>query len=137
MKINPCSAQAARYSPFSVTLAWAQVSPDKYQTTGSFPPRSACGGRKIDQVMSVEVAVDAWRTTSCRPPCDLVSETTSSVTAPAGEAHRACCRRDRADRRDRAYRNSLRECRADLRSPRLRPRRRADATHRLPRGCHN
>ena len=28
----------ARNSPFSVTLAWVQVSPDRYQTTGSLAP---------------------------------------------------------------------------------------------------
>src|SRR6476469_6792191 len=98
MKISPCSAQAARYSPFSVTLAWVQVRPDKYQTIVSFPPLAACGGRKIEKTMSVDVAADAWRTTSCRPPCDLFSETISRLTALivlAGEARTACCRRDR------------------------------------------
>jgi hypothetical protein len=33
-KIRPSSAQARRYSPLSVTLAWVQVRPDRYQTTG-------------------------------------------------------------------------------------------------------
>src|SRR5438270_9429714 len=95
-KIRPSSAHALRNSPFSVTFAWVQVRPDRYQTTGSFAPSSACGGRKIEKVMSVDVAVEAWRTTSCRPPCDLFSETISRLTAPVGEAHRACCRQDHA-----------------------------------------
>src|SRR4051812_19908763 len=102
--MRPWSAQAARYSPFSVTLALVQVRPDRYQTIGSLPPPSAWGGRKIEKVMSVDVAADAWRTTSWRPPCDFVSETTSNFTAPDGEARTACCRRGRADRRDRACR---------------------------------
>jgi hypothetical protein len=72
-KISPCCAQAARYSPFSVTLECVQVRPDRYQTTGKFAPSSACGGRKIEKVMPVAVALDAWRITSCRPPCDLFS----------------------------------------------------------------
>ena len=42
-----------------MTLAWVQVRPDKYQTTGSFAPFSACGGRKIEKIMSVEVAANA------------------------------------------------------------------------------
>ena len=28
-KAIPCAAQAARYSPFSITLAWVQVRPDR------------------------------------------------------------------------------------------------------------
>ena len=42
-KINPSAAQALRNSPFSVTLAWVQVRPERYQTTGSLAP-PACGG---------------------------------------------------------------------------------------------
>ena len=49
-----------RYSPFSVTLAWVQVRPDRYQTTGSFAP-SAWGGTNTENVISVPVSVEAWR----------------------------------------------------------------------------
>src|SRR5260370_29428667 len=101
MKIRPSSAQAARYSPFSVTLAWVQVRPDRYQTTGSLPA-PAWGGRKIEKVMLVEVADEAWRTTSCRPPCDLASLTISRLTRPSARdrIRTACCRPDRANRPD-------------------------------------
>src|SRR5262245_49408715 len=76
-KIRPSSAQAARYSPFSVTLACVQVRPDKYQTTGSFPICPACGGRNTEKAISHRQALDSCFTTSCRPPWDLFSETTS------------------------------------------------------------
>src|SRR5690242_7577968 len=114
--MSPCSAQVARYSPFSVTLACVQVRPDRYQTIGSFTPLSAWGGRKIENVMSVEVALDACFTTSCRPPCDLLSETISTLIRPAScEVRKACCRQGRADTRGTAGRTSLGECRADPR----------------------
>ena len=55
--------------------------------------------------MSVEVALDAWRTTSCRPPCGFASETISTSIQPrSGAARKACCRPDRADRQGRAVR---------------------------------
>src|SRR6185369_5591463 len=100
------------YSPFSVTFAWLQVSPDKYHTTGRSLPLSACGGKKIEKVMSVDVAADACFTTSCRPPWDLLSETISMVTGQAGADRKACCRRDRADRRGRDARTHSRASRA-------------------------
>src|SRR3546814_5679471 len=56
-KTTPCAAQAARYSPFSVTLAWVQVSPDRYQSTGNRAP-SSCAGTNTAKVMSVPVAVE-------------------------------------------------------------------------------
>src|SRR5438552_2427754 len=62
--MRPCSAQAARYSPFSVTVAGVQVRPDRYETMGSRARFSACAGRKIERRMSREVAADAWR--ACR-----------------------------------------------------------------------
>jgi hypothetical protein len=51
----PCSAQAARNSPFSVTLAWVQVRPERYHSTGSFAP-SAWLGTKTEKVIGVLVA---------------------------------------------------------------------------------
>src|SRR6476661_4894345 len=122
--MRPCSAQAARYSPFSVTFACVHVRPDRYQTTGSLASRSAWGGRKIEKVMSVEVALDACFTTSCRPPCDLFSETVSKVTAAVGEVRTACQTHSRDSRAD-----PRRRCR--------RPPRPDDATHRLARGCRS
>jgi len=56
----PASAQAARNSPFSVTLAWVQVSPDRYHSTGNFAPAS-WSGTNAENTMSVVVALDAWR----------------------------------------------------------------------------
>ena len=55
----PASAQAARYSPFSVTLAWVQVSPDKYHSNGIGP--STPPGTNAEKIMSVLVAAEAWR----------------------------------------------------------------------------
>src|SRR3954453_22611704 len=82
--MRPCSAHAARYSPFSVTFAWVQVSPDRYQRTGSFAPLSACGGRKMERVMSVEVAAGAGGTPSSPPPCDMLSEMMSILDRDLG-----------------------------------------------------
>ena len=42
-RISPSSAQALRNSPFSVTLAWVQVRPERYQTTGSLAPAGFTG----------------------------------------------------------------------------------------------
>ena len=58
MKIIPALAQAARYSPFSVTLAWVQVSPDRYHSTGNGSPRSTCGGMNRLKVMSLCVTAE-------------------------------------------------------------------------------
>ena len=121
-KISPCSAQAARYSPFSVTLAWVQVRPDRYQTTGSFAA-ARLRGRKIENAISVPVAAEACLTTSCRPPWDLTSGRSPASLRPAGAARTACCRRDRADRRDRACRTASRDSRAGPRPRSRRPRR--------------
>src|SRR3546814_5866622 len=51
-KIRPRSAHARRYSPFSVTFAWVQVSPERYQTTGRLLP-GAWTGTKTENVISV------------------------------------------------------------------------------------
>ncbi|KQM87273.1 hypothetical protein ASE67_05975 [Sphingomonas sp. Leaf23] len=59
MKAMPCSAQAARNSPLSVTLAWVQVRPERYQSTGARCP-SFSGGTNTENVMVVPVAVDSW-----------------------------------------------------------------------------
>ena len=78
-KIRPSSAQAARYSPFSVTLAWVQVRPDRYQTTGSFaaaPPAAA--GRSRRSCRS-PVAADAWRDDQLPPAVRLGSRRTISM----------------------------------------------------------
>src|SRR6185437_820699 len=65
-----------RYSPFSVTLAWVQVSPDRYHTTGSLAP-SACGGTNTEKVIAVLVSRLWCRYTPCTPPCDRFCETVS------------------------------------------------------------
>src|SRR5258708_30660032 len=80
MKINPSSAHASRNSPFSVTLAWVQVRPDKYQTTGSFAP-SWCGGTKTEKVMLVPVSRLACLETPWTPSNHRFVETVSSVMA--------------------------------------------------------
>src|SRR3546814_17403333 len=55
-KIRPRSAHARRYSPFSVTFAWVQVSPERYQTTGRLLPGAWTGTKKAN-VISVPVLV--------------------------------------------------------------------------------
>src|SRR4028119_2200028 len=76
-KMRPSSAQARRYSPLSVTLAWVQVRPERYQTTGQGAPSSACGGTKTEKVMSVPVQRLACLTTCCVPPWARGMETVS------------------------------------------------------------
>ena len=49
-----------RYSPLSITLAWVQVRPERYHSTGSFAP-AACSGTKTAKVISVPVLGEAWR----------------------------------------------------------------------------
>ena len=61
MNATPASAQAARNSPFSVTLAWVQVRPDRYQMSGTGSPFSGWGGMNNEKVMSPCVAAEAWR----------------------------------------------------------------------------
>ena len=62
-----------RYSPFSMTLAWVQVRPERYQSTGQ--GRSvACGGRKTAKVISVPQTCDSCEKTPCIPPKAVFSE---------------------------------------------------------------
>jgi hypothetical protein len=50
MMAMPLALAAARYSPLSMTFWCEQVSPDRYQRTGT-GLSSACGGRKIAKVI--------------------------------------------------------------------------------------
>src|SRR3546814_20216917 len=70
-KIRPRSAHARRYSPFSVTFAWVQVSPERYQTTGRLLP-GAWTGTKTENVISVPVLVEACLSTLWTTPWLLV-----------------------------------------------------------------
>ena len=115
-KISPSSAQAARYSPFSVTLAWVQVRPDRYQTTGSFSPaRPAAAKRSRKSCPCRSPRTHASRPAAARrAPCS--PKRSPWLTAPAGEVRRACCRPDRACRRGTSSRSLRRGCRAGPRS---------------------
>ncbi|MNE99421.1 hypothetical protein D3C80_1980990 [compost metagenome] len=65
--ISPSSAAMRRYSPFSMTLAWVQVRPDRYHSTGR---RSviAWGGTNTAKVISHWVVCESWENTPCMPP---------------------------------------------------------------------
>ncbi len=71
--IRPSSAAARRYSPLSITLAWVQVRPERYQSTGQ-GPSAACGGTNTAKVISHPVVAASWEHTNCVPPCDLAVE---------------------------------------------------------------
>ena len=58
-KITPCSTQAARYSPLSMTLALVQVRPEG--TTAPATLVWGMFGTKTANVMSVPVVREAWR----------------------------------------------------------------------------
>src|SRR5690606_12780216 len=81
-------AHAARNSPFSVTLACVQVSPERYQTTGSFAP-SACGGTNTEKTMSVADATERCLYTPCTPPWERLVDRDSSVAISAGSFRRS------------------------------------------------
>ena len=72
-KIMPSSARALRNSPFSVTLAWVQVSPDRYQTTGYFVSLRR-GGTNTENVVAVRVSKLSCLYTPCIPRCDRASD---------------------------------------------------------------
>src|SRR5688572_30740069 len=65
--IRPSSAAMRRYSPFSMTLACVQVSPERYQRTGQ-GSLMAFGGAKTAKVISHLQASDSCAYTPCMPP---------------------------------------------------------------------
>src|SRR3546814_20931804 len=78
-KIRPRSAHARRYSPFSVTFAWVQVSTERYQTTGGLLP-GAWTDTTTENVISVPVLVVVRLSSHWSPhglcllqPCSMIT----------------------------------------------------------------
>ena len=59
-----------------MTLAWVQVSPDRYHSTGT-GPFSACGGTKTAKVIGQPVVFASCRYTPWTPPWERAFETVS------------------------------------------------------------